>query len=90
MSEAERRRDYENWHLDKRINVGHLLTTVAIATAVFIWAMKTDGRITRLEAQQESSLRTSQEIKAELQSMNVKIDRLIQTLLTNERNRRNE
>jgi len=80
----ERRRDYENWHLDKRVNIGHLLTTLIIGGGVFVWAMNMDGRVTRLEAQQEASLRTSQEIKAELQMMNRKMDRLIESLLTNE------
>ena len=80
MSE-ERRRDYENWHLDKRVNVGHLLTTLVIAGGLFIWAMNTDSRITRLEVRQEQSIRTAQEIKGELQILNRKMDRLIENLM---------
>jgi len=80
MSE-ERRRDYENWHLDKRVNVGHLLTTLVIAGGLFIWAMNTDSRITRLEVRQEQSTRTAQEIKGELQILNRKMDRLIENLM---------
>lgn len=33
------------WQLDKRISIGHLLTTVTVIVTVVIWAGKIEGRI---------------------------------------------
>lgn len=39
------------WHLDKRVNVGHMLTTIIIAGGLFgAWAAQNE-RITRIEAE---------------------------------------
>lgn len=38
--------NYESqWHLDKRLNVGHLLMTFSIAAGAFWWAMGVDKRV---------------------------------------------
>lgn len=46
--EGDRR---QHWHLDKNISVGHLLTTLALAGSVLVWAMSMDTRVTVLEAE---------------------------------------
>jgi hypothetical protein len=33
------------WHLDKRVSVGHLITTVAMVTAAALWLLRLEGRI---------------------------------------------
>jgi hypothetical protein len=33
------------WHLDKRISVGHLITTIAMVAAVSMWLLRLEGRI---------------------------------------------
>lgn len=38
-----------HWSLDLRLNVGHLLTTFALAFSVFIWASKMESRVVVLE-----------------------------------------
>lgn len=38
-----------HWHLEKNISVGHIITTIAIAGSVFLWAMKMDTRVAILE-----------------------------------------
>lgn len=81
----ERRREYENWHLDKRVNVGHILTTIALAGAMFSWAMTMDSRMTRIEVQQQQSQRSDDEIKVELRDINMKMDRLIESLMNGNR-----
>ena len=37
------------WHIDKRVSVGHLITTLMLAGAIFAWAVKQDQRLTRIE-----------------------------------------
>lgn len=40
-----------HWHLDKRLNLGHLLTTIVLAISLFGWANAMDRRVSVLEAQ---------------------------------------
>lgn len=39
------------WHLDKRINIGHILTTLTIAVGVILAWANHDARISALEQQ---------------------------------------
>lgn len=45
----DERDDREPWHLDKRVNLGHLLTTLSLAVAIFVWASAMDRRVAVLE-----------------------------------------
>jgi len=81
MPQHERRRYEDSWHLDKRLNVGHILTTILLVGALLgIWT-DMDKRVTRLEVQQEESQRVAADIKRELREINRKMDRLIERLL---------
>ena len=81
MQHEQRRRYEDQWHLDKRLNVGHIITTIALVGAMMgIWA-DMDKRVTRLEVQQEESKRVAEDIKRELREINRKMDRLIERLL---------
>jgi hypothetical protein len=33
------------WHLDKRVSVGHLITTVAMISAAALWLLRLEGRV---------------------------------------------
>jgi hypothetical protein len=33
------------WHLDKRVSVGHIITTVAMLSAMALWLLRLEGRI---------------------------------------------
>ena len=33
------------WHLDKRVSVGHLITTTAMVCAAALWLLRLEGRI---------------------------------------------
>lgn len=79
-----------NWHLDKTISVGHLVSTLVIAVSVFSWAMTLDKRveqnslaITHLKEQQAIEQKRIQElrieIKQDLRDINTKLDRLIES-----------
>lgn len=81
-----------NWHLDKTISVGHLVSTLVIAVSVFSWAMALDKRveqnslaISHLKEQQATEQKRiqelRQEIKQDLRDINSKLDRLIESQL---------
>ena len=42
-----------HWHLDKRLNIGHLLTTLSLAGAIFIWASAIEKRVSVHDAELE-------------------------------------
>jgi len=73
------------WHLDKRLNVGHILTTLTIVFAFFVWANKIDARITTLEIRQAANIDTSREIKGQLILLNDKLDKLLVKLYENKK-----
>lgn len=75
---ADEQEERRTWHLDKRLNVGHILTTITLAVGIFVWANKMDNRITVLEVQQQNTAATGVEIKNQLLELNRKIDRLIE------------
>ena len=83
MQQHEQRRDYDQWHLDKRVNVSHILTTIALVGAMTSVWVNTNDRITRLEVQQEQAQRTAIEIKNELRELNGKLDKLIDRMMAN-------
>jgi len=81
--------DRKNWHLDKTISVGHLLSTVVIAISLFSWASAVDRRVEQnaqaikylTKEQIEGQFRLDalrSEIKTDLRAINAKLDRLIE------------
>lgn len=34
-----------HWHLDKRISVGHIVTTVVVVATFAVWLMSIEGRV---------------------------------------------
>ena len=42
-------RGERSWHLDKRINVGHIMATLTLAAAVMGWGAAMDRRLAVLE-----------------------------------------
>jgi hypothetical protein len=41
------------WHLDKRVSVGHLITTLAMVAAISMWLFRLEGRIDLVELRDE-------------------------------------
>lgn len=89
MSAATPSTERDHWHLDKRLNVGHLLTTVVIGASVLMWAGTMDKRVTLLEASdQQQKVRDEnqdterqllqQRISGQLSSLERKIDRMLE------------
>lgn len=81
MSTENKRRYEDQWHLDKRLNIGHILTTMTLVGAILsIWS-DMDKRVTRLEVQQEQTQRVFEEVKQSLREINKKMDKLTERVL---------
>ena len=80
--------DRRHWHLDKTLNVSHLLTTVVIAGSLFAYANNMDRRVAILEekmqVQAQENMRSGAEVrelaadvKHELRLLRTELMRLI-------------
>lgn len=49
MSFIPKQEPYRKWHVDKTLNIGHLLTTLVIAGSAFMYASGMDKRVAVLE-----------------------------------------
>ncbi len=67
-----------HWSLDKRVNLSHILTTMAMIMSLFIWGNKIDQRVTTLEAQTKNSEVTAGLLYKRLERIEDKLDRLIE------------
>lgn len=76
------------WHLDRRISLGHLVTTATLLVAMMLWAGRMDTRTSLLEVslnrqaavdrrQDEATQQLREEIRAELRALNEKMDRYL-------------
>ena len=65
MTEPKKDWHSRDWHLDKTISVGHLISTAAIIVSVFVWALTIDSRVSRNEAAIRHVLERTDEIKQE-------------------------
>jgi hypothetical protein len=74
------------WRLDRRVSLGHLVTTLTFLAAAMLWGDRLDTRITLMEEtvarqihtdsrQDADTLRLREEIREELKSLNRKLDR---------------
>ena len=59
--------DRRHWHLDKTLNVSHLLTTMVIAGSLFAYANNMDRRVAILEekmqVQAQENMRSGAEVR---------------------------
>ena len=59
--------DRRHWHLDKTLNVSHLLTTLVIAGSLFAYANNMDRRVAILEekmqVQAQENMRSGAEVR---------------------------
>jgi len=79
----------EHWHLDKRISVGHLFTTVAAVSVMVSWAINMESRITehdvkiannseKVERVEERANKSFERVYELVSKVNDKLDRLIE------------
>jgi hypothetical protein len=77
------------WHLDRTVSVSHLLATLTIAGTLLGYAVSQEGRVSRLETNQNNLVREvarqdferqelGRAIRDDLKGVNAKLDRLIE------------
>jgi len=76
------------WHLDKKVNISHILATLTLAGAIFTWGSKIEQRIALVEAsavrqqavdqaQDQEFRRSVVEMREDIRELSRKIDKLI-------------
>lgn len=69
--------DTNHWHLDKRFNIGHFLTTLIIVAALFKWSgdMERVNEVqnTRLDALEKTQAKQMELIQREMTASNASI-----------------
>lgn len=76
MSESEY--TTQHWSVDKRVNLSHLVATISMAVALFVWGNKIDQRVTTLEANIQNNMTNMQGLNNRLNRIEDKLDRLIE------------
>ena len=67
----------QQWHLDKSVSVGHILTTVLMIGGFVVWMMSQSDRITKLETQQAYTSGTESETKKKIEIIDGKVDQVL-------------
>lgn len=86
---GEPEKDRRGWHLNRGIDLGHILVTIAMLAGFFTWAMVQEKRLTTVEngltrehevnlGQDVERLRQRDEIRSDLKAINEKLDRLVE------------
>lgn len=68
----------ERWHLKKEIQLSHLISTAAIAISAVIYIGKIEQRLSVVETQLIAQRESSSLLRAQLERMDAKLDRLIE------------
>lgn len=88
QSEQESRSNDSAWHLDKKVNLSHIVATLTLAAAIFTWGSKIEQRIAIVEAsstrqaqvdqaQDQEFRRSVVEMREDIRELSRKIDKLI-------------
>jgi hypothetical protein len=86
--DGEDRRE-SRWAFKREVSVGNLLTMVALAMPLAIWAINVDRRVALVETvmvsqqhvderQEQEAQRSRSEIRSELRELNGKVDRILE------------
>lgn len=81
--------DDGRWHIDRTVNISHIIATLLLAAAVFSWGSRIEQRIALVEAQaarqnvidqtqDQEFRRYVVEMREDIRSLAGKIDRLIE------------
>lgn len=61
--------DRRHWHLDKTLNVSHLLTTLVVAGSLFAYANNMDKRVAILEEKMQVQAAENQRSQTEVKEL---------------------
>lgn len=68
----------EGWHLDKRVSVSHIITTITVAGMLMVWMFTLESRVTvnevRIDTMQEADGVIRAEVRALGSSILAKLD----------------
>lgn len=67
----------ENWHLDKSVSAGHILTTAMMIAGFVIWMLSQSDRITVLEVQQTYVDGAITAMSNDLDTIDGKVDKVL-------------
>ena len=78
------------WHLDKKVNISHIIATLMLAAAIFTWGSTIEQRIALVEASATRQAQVDQaqdrefrryvvEMRDDIRELSRKIDKLIET-----------
>ena len=78
------------WHLDKKVNLSHIVATLMLAAAIFTWGSKIEQRIALVEsaavrqqaidqAQDQEFRRYVVEMRDDIRELSRKMDKLIES-----------
>ena len=71
-------KETERWHLKKEIQLGHLITTFAVAISAVLYINKIEQRLSVVETQVLAQRESSALLRSQLERMDAKLDRLIE------------
>jgi len=81
MNNLEKKSNGNNkWHLDKRVSVGHLITTLAIVGAAALWMLRLEGRINLVELRDAQMNIRIMEVHARLKVAEAEIIRRLERI----------
>jgi hypothetical protein len=83
------RQDDGAWHLDKKVNISHIIATLTLAGAIFAWGSKIEQRVALMEAASHRQSQVDQaqdqefrryvvEMREDIRDLSRKIDKLIE------------
>ncbi len=78
-----------SWHLDKKVNISHIIATLMLAGAIFAWGSKIEQRIALVEATAQRQAQVDQaqdqefrryvvEMREDIRDLSRKMDKLIE------------
>ena len=74
--------DRRHWHLDKTLNVSHLLTTLVIAGSLFAYANNMDKRVAILEEKMQVQATENQRSQIEVKELAADVKHELRLLRT--------
>jgi Tfp pilus assembly protein PilO len=63
-----------HWHLDKRISVGHIVTTVVVVATFAVWLMSIEGRVKINERELSDIRKEDMAMEKRLQNQTARLD----------------
>ena len=77
------------WHLDKRVSVGHLITTLAMVGAAALWMLRIEGHLSLVDLRDFQTERRIERLEVTQQDRDAEIirrlERIQDTLAEHER-----